>query len=147
MAIIRLPWSGEVRRLSVEPEGRVDSPEAKRPRRVGHACIKAVKEYIAGSVYVQKVNYTATCSHHRSTTLIQIHTPYNSRVHKIQYKSTDINTLLQLRPSKRVPDTRGENTRLNLENAVKSSNSETRVHAHGHTHHHHGRGIFRERKS
>jgi len=28
--------------------------------------VKAVKEYIAGSVYLQKVNYTTACIRHRS---------------------------------------------------------------------------------
>jgi len=44
MAITRLSWSGEARRLSVEPGGRVESLEASDHEGLAMHDIKAVKE-------------------------------------------------------------------------------------------------------
>jgi len=44
MIILDYLWSGEAPKLSVEPGGRVENPEAKRPRRVSHTWYKTVIE-------------------------------------------------------------------------------------------------------
>jgi len=51
MIITKLPWSGETRTLS-GLEGQVESPEAKRPWRVGHAWYKAILRHLTGSIWV-----------------------------------------------------------------------------------------------
>jgi len=73
--ITKLPWSGEAQRL-IGPRGRVESLEAKRPRRVGHAWYKTdITAYTSTEI---KLRYYSHSSHQYNTVY-----QYNTHVHNV----------------------------------------------------------------
>ena len=95
---------------------RVESPEAKRPRRVGHAWYKAVKEHITGMLYVLKINYPSKIF---VICLIQVQSwalgHIQIQIHQYTYTVLEITQFIRIKynhPSKRGYPEKDENTRL-----------------------------------
>ena len=105
MAITRLSWSGEARRLSVEPEGRVESPELNDHEGSARMIIEQISQHIL----VQKLDYAVTIIHHIGTiqytgtmhmsivymytpTLVQTQQSVTITCSRYNYHSTDTHT-------------------------------------------------------